>query len=361
MGTLIRNRLLVSIGATVLFTVTAAHAHHSRAGFDLEGEIELTGTISRIRWGNPHIFLTVEDAEGVTWTIEGHSIPGVTQLGWRRDTFQVGDTIIAGGSPNLDPEKKFILLNWAIARDGKAYQGFPRSSIPERYADIDAGGRQQMMAHRMAVFTGNVEPSSDYSGNWMRDQRGRNLLTGASFDKPTGLPLTDAGEAVLAEYDATENPAYSCVPSGVPRGLTGPYGYRIDRFDNRLEVHKEHDKGVWTIWLDEASVPDEEPSRFGTSVGRFDSENLLLVEVTNFSAEKWELARGLDSSDQKSVSMRFAMQPNQRTIEVSYVISDPVFLTEPIERSFTWLKEPDRAFNDLPCDPENSSFHLQFE
>ena len=53
--------------AVVAATIAApAHAHHSRAMFDLENELELKGTVISFDWTNPHSWLHVmiEDEEG---------------------------------------------------------------------------------------------------------------------------------------------------------------------------------------------------------------------------------------------------------------------------------------------------------
>ncbi len=62
----------------VLFSVGAAasaSAHHSFSGVvDVEGQITLTGVLSKIDWVNPHIYLhldvTDDDGQVTTWAIE---------------------------------------------------------------------------------------------------------------------------------------------------------------------------------------------------------------------------------------------------------------------------------------------------
>lgn len=60
-----------------MLAVAAASAHHSFAMFDDSKQIELVGTLKKLQWTNPHIFvqLMVPDAAGVPveWSIEGSS------------------------------------------------------------------------------------------------------------------------------------------------------------------------------------------------------------------------------------------------------------------------------------------------
>ena len=75
---------------------------------------------------------------------------------------------------------------------------------------------------------------------------------GAFFDPNEGLPLTAAGEAVMAAYDEAENPWYACESGGgLPFG-GGPYGTRIDRHEDRLTITSELRSfgEAYTLWLD---------------------------------------------------------------------------------------------------------------
>lgn len=72
----VRHRLCAVL--VVLFGVGAAasaSAHHSFSGVvDVEGQITLTGVLSKIDWVNPHIYLhldvTDDDGQVTTWAIE---------------------------------------------------------------------------------------------------------------------------------------------------------------------------------------------------------------------------------------------------------------------------------------------------
>ena len=53
--------------------------------------------------------------------------------------------------------------------------------------------------------------------------------------------------------------------------------------------------------------------------------------------------------------------PDGLSIDYSFVLSDPVYLTEPITRNGILRKQPNREFMNEPCDPEISSLHLDLE
>ena len=343
----------------------AGLAHHSRANFQLDNLVEMRGTVTEFNWANPHIYWRMELENGENWLIEGHSIPGALRLGWSRDTIQVGDELLLKAFPDQNTERNFALVEYLVLADGTALAGFTPNAIPaelraEAGGGAGAGGAPGPGRGRNA---GPVEPSTDFSGNWRADLRGVNLRTGAFFEPQAELPLTEAGEAVMAAYDEVENPSYQCIQGGLPIG-GGPYGIRIDRHDDRLAIRGEHsniDRDN-VIWLDESAAPtDQPPSRQGLAIGRAEGDRAIVFEVTNYAAAKWGLGRGLDSSDRKHVSGRLELQADGLAINYSYSITDPVYLTEAITRGGVLRKEPDREFVNEPCDPEISSLHLSVE
>ena len=82
----------------------AAWAHHSDSLYFVDdrsadgGAIRIEGTISRVRWINPHteFFVDVAQPNGdlVVWAIETDSVNQLRALGWDNDTLQVGDKVV---------------------------------------------------------------------------------------------------------------------------------------------------------------------------------------------------------------------------------------------------------------------------
>lgn len=150
---------------------------------------------------------------------------------------------------------------------------------------------------------------------------------------------------------------------GYPRILGGPYGYLFAKYNDRVEMWKEHYDVKWTVWLDEAAAPQSpEPSLAGLSIGRFEDENTLVFESSNFSEEPWGFGGGVNSSNQKQVISTFVLADDGLSFSYSYTVTDPVYLTGPRTVTGAMSKREDRAFGDEPpCDPEVSSMHLSAE
>ena len=98
-----RNRALALCAAT-LAAASLSEAHHSfPAQYDADKPVTLTGTVTRVEWTNPHIFIYIdvmnEDTdEVVNWTLELGGPNALLRLGWKRDSLQEGDAIVVEGS-----------------------------------------------------------------------------------------------------------------------------------------------------------------------------------------------------------------------------------------------------------------------
>jgi hypothetical protein len=90
-----------------LATIAArdAAAHHSDSLYFIDdraadgGAIRIEGTISRVRWINPHseFFVDVPNPAGgapINWAIETDSVNQLRALGWDEKTLEVGDKVV---------------------------------------------------------------------------------------------------------------------------------------------------------------------------------------------------------------------------------------------------------------------------
>jgi hypothetical protein len=96
-----KSKLLFAITLfSALFLNSAAWAHHSLTGeFDTSVNFELRGTITKVEWTNPHIwlYLDVTDANGeaVKWECEMGSPNQLVRQGSRKEDLPVGTVIRA--------------------------------------------------------------------------------------------------------------------------------------------------------------------------------------------------------------------------------------------------------------------------
>jgi hypothetical protein len=90
--------------ATAMLIAAGAAAHHSDSLYFVDdrsadgGAIRIEGTISRVRWINPHseFFVDVPNPAGgepTVWAIETDSVNQLRGMGWNDKTLEVGDKV----------------------------------------------------------------------------------------------------------------------------------------------------------------------------------------------------------------------------------------------------------------------------
>ena len=93
------------IAAGLALCVTSALpilAHHSFAAeYDDKKPVTLQGTITKVEWINPHIwvYLDAKDASGkaAKWQCEGGAPNSLTRNGWNKNSLKVGDAVTIDG------------------------------------------------------------------------------------------------------------------------------------------------------------------------------------------------------------------------------------------------------------------------
>jgi len=125
----------------------AAAAHHSDSLYFVDdrsadgGAVRVEGTISRVRWINPHseFFVEVPNAAGgepTVWAIETDSVNQLRGLGWDEKTLEVGDKVVAVVSKSKFDDTagrlRDLLVYGATAADANAvYLEFKGDGKPE--------------------------------------------------------------------------------------------------------------------------------------------------------------------------------------------------------------------------------------
>jgi hypothetical protein len=80
-----------------------AAAHHSTAAFDTERVIRIEGTITQVRWINPHASFKLEGTADIApdglWTIEMTAPNVLINQGWKRNSLRIGDEVVVFANP----------------------------------------------------------------------------------------------------------------------------------------------------------------------------------------------------------------------------------------------------------------------
>src|ERR1044072_7851590 len=98
-----------ALGCATLTSLAAQPiaAHHSFAAeFDANAPIELTGTVTKVEWANPHTYfymdVTSPTGDVENWALEVGSPTGLMRRGGTRDSMKIGDVVTVTGSRAKD-------------------------------------------------------------------------------------------------------------------------------------------------------------------------------------------------------------------------------------------------------------------
>ncbi len=352
-----KNILLILILGLFSLTTTPVMSHHGRANFSYDDTVSVKGKLTYFRWANPHVYMevqkTLENNETETWLIEGGTPTALKKMGWEKNSFKLGDKVVVFGNPSKKTENKHLLLDHVIREDGEIF--YISSSYRTK-------GTVKIIPEKSTASQDNL-PSKDFSGIWTRGRKNR--VTSDYFFPPEQgrWQLSERGEEELARFTDRDNPGYECEERGLPFYTLGPYSFSWKRYEDRIDIVAEYSALPRTIYLNQDTHPDEiELSIVGHSIGHFDEDGSLIVDVIGFPADvKWGIAPGVDSSNQKRIVERYDLVNGGMGLEITMTIEDPVYLKEPITINGAYRKTPDFDLKPHGCDIEAARKDLSFD
>ena len=214
----------------------------------------------------------------------------------------------------------------------------------------------------------------DFSGVWETSLgggaagRGRGAPGAAPAGRPSGRAAAGAAAApsLTPEYaakaqaqarqaaKAEDNPSANCLPPGMPAIMSQPYPIEILMTPGKVTIVIEAYTQGRHIFTDGRPLPqDPDPTFFGTSVGRWEA-NTLVVETVGLE----DVPRGLSFpySDKIRIVERFRLaDPNTMTIETT--INDPEALTMPYSMGTrTFTRHRNWTIAEYICEENNRNF-----
>jgi len=310
-----------------------AAAHHSHSTLDRNDVRVLTGVVTKYGWQMPHVYLKVmaPNLEGKTveYSIEMGNPPSMARQGWGKETLKEGDVITWQGSHDKNKQRAYASAEW-----------------------VEVNGKR--IGTDASVET-EVFPSTDFSGVWTRDDPGG---FEPHYLPPADWPYTEFARAQVEAFTEESNPMLECVDPGPPKSTILPYPHIISRPDaSTILIQRDLLPVARVVHLDR-DAPVGPATTVGHSVGWFEGD-VLVVETSNFLADRWGSHTGVDSSDQKHLMERYSLTDGGLGLMAEITLTDPVYLTEPVTFNHYWKKLGDRGLVEAPCTLESSQLWLE--
>jgi hypothetical protein len=127
------------LAASLLWNGSPALAHHSYAMFDLEHKVNVSGTIAKVEWSNPHVFIWmyVANAKGGydLYGFEAGAVSLLTRYGWSKTTAKTGEKVSIEYFPLKDkrPGGAFINMTHADGTVTRTEPFAPGGTDPSAY------------------------------------------------------------------------------------------------------------------------------------------------------------------------------------------------------------------------------------
>ena len=339
----------------VILTLVGANAlaHHSHASIDRDKPILLEGTIVDFMWRMPHVYVLIDaeiDGSILRYTVETLNPPSLAKAGWKRDSFAAGDRVVMSGNHDRDPDRAYASLGWMQKEGG------PRMFSSVRA--LDAYLEEQQIARAVQEDVGPVEPATKFpDGNfWSRVSPTGGRFAPYRFP-PQDWPYTEKAQVLVDQFHESQNPINECEIVGPPRAMLMPMTHTFYRDgDDRILI----DRDLWDqprVIHMHPDAPLTAKNPWGHSTGRFEGD-VLVVETTNFSANRWGLRIGVDSSERKHLVERYWLSDDGMMLHLELTVTDPEYLTEPMTMAHQWGQVAPVGLMKVECSEESARFFV---
>lgn len=126
---------LAVVGGVVAVAGAQALAHHAFAAeFDANAPIELTGTVVRMEWVNPHTWIHIDvaqpDGTAQRWMIEGGPPTSLLRRGFTKRSLLAGTEVFVEGFRAKDGSNKANGRDVTFADGSKLFLGSSGTGAP---------------------------------------------------------------------------------------------------------------------------------------------------------------------------------------------------------------------------------------
>jgi hypothetical protein len=347
----------VAFAAAALIVTGSAQAHHGTGLFEVNTDVEYSGTLTEMELVNPHSYMHFEitgpDGKPFAMRCEMRAAMLIRRSGWELEMFVPGSHVTIKGHPHrTDPHACYLesfTLNEAeeVGRNDQLSSTTPVDTsdrplrLPSGEPNIsgDWAVEQAVLTAPPSGGRGDMIPRSQMQAY----AAGEITLDEIRAMNPTPRPVyTELGKKEADAFEmwsVEDNPRLSCKPTSIIYDWT--FDWPVNRVTQRTTTEGERvidmDYGLYNfsrrIHLDMERHPvDLQPSDFGHSIGKWEGDTLV-VDTIGFKAGV--LAPPTLSSEQLHIVERFTLDPATHALRREYSATDPVYLAAPYEGADT--------------------------
>jgi len=202
----------------------------------------------------------------------------------------------------------------------------------------------------------------DFTGVWEIPMGGpatrvTNPAIGIPPMRPTPLVLTPAYQAkkqdLIAHADE-DNQSANCLPPGMPGIMAQPYPMEFLLTPGQVTIVIEAYSMVRHIYTDGRPLPDDpDPNFFGTSVGHWEGDTLV-VQSVGFTTQT-EIEPHVPHSDKMRILEKFKLlDPDTMSIETT--VTDPEALASPYTSNRILKRHRSWTIAEYICEQNNRNY-----
>lgn len=344
------NRLFISLfSVLLLFCSTFSFAHHSRFGvFDTNATIDIEGTLSYVKWSNPHVLFEAEviDSDGVmqVWHIETTALSMLRSRGLDQNFLKVGDRVRIAGHPTYNGDPELLGMNLLLP-DGTEVL-ITRNSTPY-FANLGSGQFLESVYDTTSVDRARAEADGIFR-TWST------VLTDlASFPMFRGrYPLNETAAQIKASWDPDPEQQLSCWAKDMPILMVTPHPIEFSQVGENIRMRFEEDDAERLVHMNIENSLENIQSRAASSMGYSTGSwegNTLVVETTNIDAAAFD-DQGTPVGDDLRLVERFTLSDDEKRLDYRITFYDDETFTEPFDLTRYWVWRPERAVEAWGCE-----------
>jgi hypothetical protein len=366
------RRVLILI--TLIALGTPAFAHHSAVAFDRSETIEVSGTVTKFVWRNPHLVINIDvemDGSTEVWQIEGGSTTEMVSNGFTRDSISSGDSITVMINPLKSGKPGGLLQGLTLSNgtafgmeypdepedgDGSTGSAAPAQQIPSltAYVPPPAGDTWQKREARTRpaqlpipprnqdavpgvldaenLARPRPEPAFDLTGTWAFRGEGSETAHYGRYEFKPHPEFTAKGRKIYDEYlsyarrgERYAEPTAYCYPAGLPRVMTRFGSLMMLQYPTAIFMMSRLNNEYRVIFLDGR---ERQPANLrdanwnGESLGHWEGDTLV-IETEGFTDENHLIQQGIFTGDQLKITERLSMINDGNTLKMDFIMTDP--------------------------------------